>query len=39
MLAWKLTTRLALAANLHYVTLLREPTRRLISEFYETYDG
>ena len=28
MLASKLTTRLPLAANLHYVTLLREPTRR-----------
>ena len=39
MLASKLTTRLPLAANLHYVTLLREPTRRFISEFYETYDG
>ena len=39
MLASKLTTRFPLAANLHYVTLLREPTRRFISEFYETNAG
>ena len=28
-----------LARGLHYVALLREPIKRLLSEFYETYDG
>jgi hypothetical protein len=28
-----------LSRGLHYVALLREPITRLLSEFYETYDG
>jgi hypothetical protein len=39
MLAAKLTSYRSLAAGLQYVTLLRHPIRRFLSEFYETYDG
>ena len=39
MLAAKFTTRRPLAEGLHYVTLLRDPISRFLSEFYETYDG
>ena len=39
MLASRLAESQALASGIRYVTLLREPTRRFLSEFYETYDG
>ena len=39
MLSARLTSLSPLSSGLHYVTLLREPTRRFVSEFYETYDG
>ena len=39
MLAAKLTSHRSLAAGLQYVTLVRHPIRRFLSEFYETYDG
>ena len=39
MLASRLAESHALASGIHYATLLREPTRRFLSEFYETYDG
>ena len=39
MLAAKFTIRHPLAEGLHYVTLLRDPISRFLSEFYETYDG
>ena len=38
-LSARLTTSVPLARGIHYVALLREPTRRFLSEFYETYDG
>jgi len=39
MLAAKMTTYYPLARGIHYAALLREPTSRFLSEFYETYDG
>lgn len=39
MLAAKLTSRRSLAAGLQYVTLVRDPIKRFLSEFYETYNG
>ena len=39
MLAARLTSSHALASGIHFVTLLREPLSRFLSEFYETYDG
>ncbi len=39
MLSARLTSEYALAKGVHYVTLLRQPIRRFLSEFYETYDG
>ena len=38
MLAAKLTSRRSLAAGMSYVTMLREPISRFLSEFYETCD-
>ena len=39
MLAAKLTSHRSLAAGLQYVTLVRHPIRRFLSEFYETFNG
>ena len=39
MLAAKLSARRSLAAGLQYVTLVRDPIKRFLSEFYETYNG
>jgi len=39
MLSAKMASRRSLASGLYYVTVLREPTRRFLSEFYETFDG
>ena len=39
MLSARLTSNAQLSHGLHYVTLLRQPIRRFLSEFYETYDG
>jgi hypothetical protein len=37
--AAKLSSNALLANGMHFVTLLREPVHRFLSEFYETYDG
>lgn len=39
MLSARLTSRAHLSHGIHYVALLRDPIRRFLSEFYETYDG
>ena len=39
MLAAKLAASVPLAGHLRYVTIVREPLQRFLSEFYETYDG
>ena len=39
MLSATLLENRELSANLHYVTLLREPIERFLSEFYENFDG
>ena len=39
MLSAKTAGRRHLAESIHYVTMLREPLDRFLSEFYETYDG
>jgi len=39
MVAAKVAGKLTLAYGLHYVTMLREPLSRFLSEFYETYNG
>lgn len=35
MLSAKMASRRSLASGIYYVTVLREPTRRFLSEFYE----
>eukprot|EP00308_Calcidiscus_leptoporus_P001424 CAMPEP_0119378666 /NCGR_PEP_ID=MMETSP1334-20130426/49299_1 /TAXON_ID=127549 /ORGANISM="Calcidiscus leptoporus, Strain RCC1130" /LENGTH=310 /DNA_ID=CAMNT_0007397949 /DNA_START=78 /DNA_END=1010 /DNA_ORIENTATION=- len=39
MAAARLTSKRSLARDNHYVTILREPVTRFLSEFYESFDG